>query len=121
MPGPRQAMRGALTFMVCVADLAAHHVPLTEDTRCRTEGRGHVRAMGPSQSPDISTAASARGPAHLSRPGGLLGLWGDYKLPALAQTMQHCGPGAPGEGPQGPTRQSTWGDRTPSWEPDSCL
>lgn len=64
---PQTGDTGALTFMVCVADLAAHHVPSTEDTRRRTEGRGHVRAVGPShQSPDISTAASARGPARLS-------------------------------------------------------
>ena len=76
--------------MVCVAGLAAHHVPLTEDTGRGTEGRGRVRAVGPSfQSPDVPTVASASGPARLSRPGGCLGLWRDYKLPALAQTTQH--------------------------------
>lgn len=53
-------MQGTLTFTVCVADLAAHHVPLTEGIGRRTEGRGRVRAVGPThQSPDISAAASA--------------------------------------------------------------
>lgn len=58
--GPGRGMQGSLTSMVCVADLAAHHVPLTEDTGRGMEGRRRVRDVGPSpQSPDISTVASA--------------------------------------------------------------
>ena len=49
-----------------------------------------MRAVGPSfQSPDVPTVASASGLGRLSRPGGCLGLWRDYKLPTLAQTTQH--------------------------------
>ena len=60
LSGPGRVMQGTLTFTVCVADLAAHHVPLTEGIGRRTEGRGRVRAVGPThQSPDISATASA--------------------------------------------------------------
>ena len=58
--GPGRGTQGGLISMVCVAGLAAHHVPLTEDTGRGTEGRGRVRAVGPSfQSPDVPTVASA--------------------------------------------------------------
>lgn len=43
-------MQGTLTFTVCVADLAAHHVPLTEGTRSAGQRVGARETCRPDSS-----------------------------------------------------------------------